>query len=202
MQRNQAGAAELGLAHGQQRGVEVDIPELEIARLPQTETGHAQQAEQAVVDPRQQCAPLITVRHVECGPQQVANLFIGVQIRLCPLGLKRQQSRGRDLRTWIRRLAVPRKDTHVAQSRGPSCRLNVAWLLCPGKCQSLGNDGSVMPFHERDEVEQSSTGLVQLEPQMTPHAQVLVDGLAKRVHRAPPGQGRARGRSASRLTLA
>ena len=82
------------------------------------------------------------------------------------------------------------------------CRLNIHGPLCPGKRQGLGNEWSLTLFHERDEVEQSSSGVVQLEPQMTPHAQVLLGGLAKRVHRTPPGQGRAKGRSASRLTLA
>ena len=100
-------------------GVEVDIAEFEVARFPHTQPGHAQQAEQAVIDPRQQCAPPITVRHVERGPQQAANLFIEVQMRLGPLGLKRQQSRGRNLRTWVRRLAIPREATHVPQSRRP-----------------------------------------------------------------------------------
>ena len=75
-------------------------------------------------------------------------------------------------------------------------------LLGPGKRQSLGDDGSLTLFHERDEVEQSSSGVVQLEPQMTPHAQVLFDGLSKRIHRTPPGHGKAKGRSASRSTLA
>ena len=47
VQRNQTGPAELGLTHRQYGGVEVDIPELEIACFGHTETGHGQLAEQA-----------------------------------------------------------------------------------------------------------------------------------------------------------
>ena len=202
VQRNQTGPAELGLAHRQYGGVEVDIPKLEFACFGHTETGHGQQAEQSVVDPGQQCALSIAMWQVERGPQQVANLFIGVQIRCCPLGLKREQAGGWGLRTWIGRLAMPREAAYVAQSRCPCCRLHVPRLLCPGKRQGLGNDQSLTLFHEGDEVEQGSTGLVQLEPQMTSHAEVLIEGLSKRVHRAPPGHGKARRRRASRSTLA
>ena len=49
--------------------------------------------------------------------------------------------------------------------------LNMQGLLCPGKRQGLGDERSLTLFQERDEVEQASFGIVQLEPQMTPHAQ-------------------------------
>ena len=59
-----------------------------------------------------------------------------------------------------------------------------------------------MLLHERDEIEQSFAGLVQLEPQTAPHAHVLVDGLSQCRHRAPPGHGNASVRNAARSTLA
>ena len=59
-----------------------------------------------------------------------------------------------------------------------------------------------MLLHERDEIEQSLAGLMQLESQIAPHAHVLVHGLPQCGHRAPPGHGNASVRNAVRSTLA
>ncbi|MCA8347442.1 MULTISPECIES: MBL fold metallo-hydrolase [Burkholderiaceae] len=76
-------------------------------------------------------------------------------------------------------------------------RLDVGWLLSPGKNQRLINVGSIVPLHEGGEVEQCSARFIQLESQAAPEVQIVVDGLPERVHCAPPGHGTASVRSAS-----
>jgi len=53
-----------------------------------------------------------------------------------------------------------------------------------------------MLLHERNEIAQSLADFLQLESQSAPHAQILLNGLTQRCHRAPPGQGNASVRSA------
>jgi hypothetical protein len=45
---------EFTAANGQHAGSEIDILELEVARFPQAQTRDAEQAKEAVIDPRQQ----------------------------------------------------------------------------------------------------------------------------------------------------
>ena len=81
-------------------------------------------------------------------------------------------------------------------------RLGMHGLLRPGKGQFHSDEWRLLLFHERGEGEQRPARAVQFEPQFAPHIDVLVDGFAKRVHRTPPGQGRASARRASKSTLA
>jgi hypothetical protein len=80
-------------------------------------------------------------------------------------------------------------------------RLSVSRLLRPRQRQRLGNDPRAVPFHEPDEREEAFARFVELEAQMAPHPDVLVDGLAECGHRAPPGHGRVSVRNAVRSTL-
>jgi len=56
-------------------------------------------------------------------------------------------------------------------------------------------------LHEGDEVLQSLARMVQLESQSASRAEILSESLAKAIHRAPPGHGKASVRSASISTL-
>ena len=88
VQRDQAGPAELGAAHCQHRSFEIDILKLKMTRFAQTEARDAQQAEQTIIGPWQQCAAFAAVRHFERGTQQVLDLPVRVQVRSRPFGLK------------------------------------------------------------------------------------------------------------------
>ncbi len=51
VQRDEPVAAELRAAHGQHRGVEIDVPELETVRFPHPDAGNGKEAEQAMAGP-------------------------------------------------------------------------------------------------------------------------------------------------------
>ncbi len=67
VQGHQARLTELGTAHGQHPGLEIDILQLQMTRLAESQTGDAQQPEQAIVDPGKQGTAFVAVRHVERG---------------------------------------------------------------------------------------------------------------------------------------
>src|SRR5262245_16709108 len=96
---------------------------------------------------------------------------------------------------------MTRKSAHEAQSLCPMRRLHVCRLLRPGKRERLGDVGRTMLLHEPDEMEQSLAGLFQLKSEITPHAEIVLEGLAQRIHRAPPGHGKASVRNALISTL-
>src|SRR2546422_5720637 len=89
-----------------------------------------------------------------------------------------------------------RKYPHIAESLCPMCWLNISRLLRPRKRQCRSDVGGAMLLHERNEIAQSLADFLQLESQSAPHAQILLNGLTQRCHRAPPGQGNASVRSA------
>ena len=58
-----------------------------------------------------------------------------------------------------------------------------------------------MALHEGDEIKQYLACIVQVEPQTAAQTQVILNGLSKRVHRTPPGHGKASVRNALMSTL-
>ena len=57
------------------------------------------------------------------------------------------------------------------------------------------------PVHEGSEIEQRCARFPELEAQVAPHAQIVLNCLRKGVHRVPPGQGSASLRNASMSTF-
>jgi len=67
VQWHQASLTELGTANGQHPGLKIDILQLQVTCLAESQPGDAQQPEQAIVDPGKQGTAFVAVRHVERG---------------------------------------------------------------------------------------------------------------------------------------
>src|SRR5512143_111899 len=201
MQRYEPGLAELGTADPQHRRLQIDVLNFEIARLAQTQARDTEQSEQTMIGPGSQLIAFIAAGHVQSGAQQASNFLVRVQVRTRALRPERQQAWGRNLGARIGGTAMTRKSPYYAQALRPVSRLDVCRLLRPGKRQRLGDGGGVVPFHEGHEIDQRLARLPQLESQCAPQAQVVLSGLPKRVHRTPPGHGKASVRKASISTL-
>ena len=65
MQRNESRLSELRAADRQYRLRQINVLKLEIARFTQAHARDAQQPEQAVIGPWQQCSPFIVVWHLQ-----------------------------------------------------------------------------------------------------------------------------------------
>jgi hypothetical protein len=115
--------------------------------------------------------------------------------------LKRQQAWRWYLGAEIGRAAMACKTAHKTQSLRPVRGLDIRWLSGPRESQRLGNVWSTMPLHERDEVLQRPACLVQFESQAASQVEVILNGLPKRIHRTPPGQGKASVRNALMSTF-
>src|ERR1700751_784465 len=96
---------------------------------------------------------------------------------------------------------MTRKSAYEAQALRPVRGLDVYRLLSPSERQGCSDVGSAVALHEGDEIEQSLACMLQLEPQATAQTQVFLNGLSKRVHRTPPGHGKASVRNALISTL-
>jgi hypothetical protein len=96
---------------------------------------------------------------------------------------------------------MARESAYEAQSFRPVGGLDVYRLLSPSERQCLGDAGSAVALHEGDEINQSLACVLQLEPQTAAQTQVFLNGLSKRVHRTPPGHGKASVRNALMSTL-
>src|SRR5260370_38629340 len=89
----------------------------------------------------------------------------------------------------------------VAQPSGPMRRLGMRWSLSPGKGQLRRDVWRVVGLQKGGEIDQSPFCLSQLEPQPSPHLDVLLNSLSECAHWASPGHGKASVRNASRSTL-
>jgi hypothetical protein len=58
------------------------------------------------------------------------------------------------------------------------CRLDIGRLLRPGKRQRVRDVGGAVLLHKCGEIEQSFACIPERESQITPHAQILLNGLA------------------------
>src|SRR3984957_20780840 len=90
-----------GAANGQHAGSQVDIFELEVARFPQAQARDAEQAKEAVINPREQRAGITLLGrqwHMQRRVQKLLDLLIGVEVRPGPLRLEWQQAERRNLR--------------------------------------------------------------------------------------------------------
>jgi len=94
-----------------------------------------------------------------------------------------------------------RESANETQSFRPLRGLDVYGLLSPSERQCLGDVGSAVALHEGDEIKQSLACILQLEPQTAAQTQVFLNGLSKRIHRTPPGHGKASARNALISTL-
>ncbi len=196
MQGHEAVLATLGTANGQHRGVQVDVWKLEVERLAESQARDAQQSEQTVEHPRSECVARVTAGHGQRRAQQATDLFVRIQIGTCPPGSERQQARRRNLRARICRAAVAGEPANEAQSLRPMGRRGISGLLRPGESQLRSDVERAALAHEGGEVEQALAGLPELETQIAPHRQIVLDGLTQGVHCAPPGHGSASLRSA------
>jgi hypothetical protein len=176
MQWHQPCLAELRVADGQDRRREIDVGQLEVARLAQTQPGDAQQAEQTIIDPWAQAPAGIATGQAACSVQQGTDLRIRVQVRPRAGRTIRQQACGRNLGARIRCAPVTGEATDDAQPSGPLGRLHRRRLLGPGQRQRRGDSGGSLLFHERCKGEQPFAGIVQPEPQASAQSQILVDG--------------------------
>ncbi len=199
MDRYQPRLAELGAAHGEHTGVEVDISEPQPQRLAHAQARHAQQAQQCVVSPWSQTRG---VRQLQRLCEQAPDLVVRIKVRTGTCRSVRQQAWRRNFGTRIGGDVMARKAAHKAQALCPVCRLRVARSLGPIQGQSRGDALGLLLFHERCEVHQPNTSISKLEAQASAQSQVVVDRLGQRLHCAPPGQGRAKACNETRSTLA
>ena len=97
---------------------------------------------------------------------------------------------------------MTRKSADVTQPCCPMRRLCMGWSLSPGKGQVRRDIWRVIGLQEGNEIDQSPFGLSQLEPQSSPHLDVVLNSLSECAHWASPGHGKANVRNALRSTLA
>src|SRR5438552_18845964 len=80
MKRHQTGSTELGSSDRQHALLEIDVVELQVERLGDTQTGDAEQTEKAVEHPRPQWRRWPSGRQAQCSIQQALHLLLGVQV--------------------------------------------------------------------------------------------------------------------------
>src|SRR5215831_11481059 len=99
------------------------------------------------------------------------------------------------------RLRLVNKATREAQPPRPFRGEHILGFLRPFKSK-LCRDGGVLALHERDKIEQSDPGVIQLESQAAPHLEIISKAHPQSGHRTPPGQAKARVCSEARSTFA
>src|SRR5579863_2991146 len=125
MQRNKTRFSKLRTTNREDSLCPVHILRLEIDGLTQPQTGHRQQAKQAVIRMRLQ---LVRRFNFERRFQEATDFFYRVEVRSCPLGSEPQQPDRGDFGPWITAYPVTRKTTDDAKSAGPRDRLFVLAL--------------------------------------------------------------------------
>ena len=93
MQRHEPCLPKLGAADGQHRGLEIDIVQLEVARVAEAQPRDAQESKQTGVDPRPQRPALIVVGHGAGSADQTTNLLIRISDAALQLGLAQYKVR-------------------------------------------------------------------------------------------------------------
>src|SRR5216683_3607999 len=94
------------------------------------------------------------------------------------------------------------KSADVTQPFRPRRRLRMRWALGPSERQFRRDVWRVIVLQEGDEIDQSSFRLSQLEPQPSPHLDVVLNSMPECAHWTSPGHGKANVRNALRSTLA
>ena len=197
--RHQPRLAELGAAHGEHTGVQVDIVKPQPQRLAHAQAGDAQQTQQCVVSPWPQTR---TARQQKRLFEQPADLVVRIEVRPGTCRSIRQQAWRWNFGSRIGGDVMACKAAHKTQALCPVCRLRVARLLGPIQGQSRGDALGLLALHERREVHQRNARAMKLEAQASAQGQVVVDRLGQRLHCTPPGQGKAKACNEARSTLA
>src|SRR5215475_10590168 len=89
-----------------------------------------------------------------------------------------------------------------AQSPGPIARLMVNRLHRPLQGQCRRDVGRFFVLQKRSELCQAGSHVAQFEPQTATQSDVILNSVSQRLHRLPPGQGKAMEWSETRSTLA
>jgi hypothetical protein len=201
MDRHEPPLAELGTAYRQDRLFKIHVGELEVQRFRQAHARHAEQAEQAVEDPGPQRRRRPGNRQLQRRIEQPPDLALGVWVRPGARRVVRQQAERWNLGSAVGGTAMAGEAAHEAKPPSPLCGLHRR-ALSPLECQPGVDVLGAVRFHEADEARQQQPFAVHLVAQTLPQFDVFLQGLAQRVHRAPPGQAMTRVRSAARSTLA
>jgi hypothetical protein len=197
VQRDQAGLAELAVAHPQPVVVGVEVVAVEPDRLADAHPGDGQQADQGLVGRRAERAG----QHAG-GIDERGDVGLGVQVWDCPAWPASQQPWWRDLHARVEGVQVGREPAHRRQPVRPPARRGSGGRRRPAQRVVDGGHLGVVVVEVGDELGQQPLRPVELEPQRPADAQIVGQRLAKRIHGAPVGQGRASGRSASMSTFA
>jgi len=189
---------ELGIPHGQHALAPVDVVPVQADHLADPRPRHAQKPDQRLVgggaDRRGQRAS---------GGHQRGDVSLGVQVGDGPAFRPGEQLSRRHLGSRVESLQVAGEAPHRAQPVAQIGRVSVIPGQRGPRQRQLGGDGRrAGRLQVGDEVLQKPRVALQPGPQRTAHRDVVPGGLAQLDHRAPPGQGRARRRSATRSTLA
>jgi len=198
VQRDLPTLAELGIPYGQYALVPVDVVPVQAEHLAGPHARRAQQADQRLVGGG------ANRRGERAGrAHQRGDVSVGIQVGGGPAFRPGEQPGRRHLGGRVESLQVAGEAPHCAQPVAQVGRVSVvSRQRGPGQRQLGGDGGRAGCLQVGDEVLQQPG--VALEPgtQRAAHRDVVAGRLAQLDHRAPPGQGRARRRSATRSTLA
>jgi hypothetical protein len=200
VQKQSTGLAELRVLDHQRLGVQIDLVAIEAARFAGAHAGHRKQPDQRLPGRSPQ-------RRGQPARGLVQRVGIGgrVEVRGKPVFTLWQHVFGRDFGGRNEGLHMPGEDAHHHQSTGQVCLVTAAARGPSGPVhRQFGGDAVGMAgLAVIDEPHQVAALGNQLEPQGSPHHQIILSGLAKPTHdRSPPGHGRANTRSALSSTLA
>ncbi len=179
-------AAELGAPHPEQASGAVDIVTVEAhgftdANMPVTASSPMSVSNVTARSRRWQLAGR---------GHQRRNVGLGVQVgRGWPVASSRQQLGGWDLGGGIDRLQIAGEATHDAQPVDQPDRAPVHRLRCPAHSQLRGDAARARLVGEGHEAAEYPGGVLELVTKAPPDGEVVIQGLTKAVHAAPPGQG-------------
>jgi len=113
-----------------------------------------------------------------------------------------EQIRGGNLAGGVDRREMAGEPTRDREPLPPVVRVRVRGFPRPAKCQLGGDALRARLLEEIDESFQQPPVLGHLEPETTTDPQIVLQRCPHPGHAAPPGHGRANGRSAFRSTFA
>ena len=137
-----------------------------------------------------------------CGTNQVFDLVVAVDVGLGALAPIGQEPLRRDLVARIDRVNVAGELTDFRQAARPPFLLDAFRLAGPLERQRGGDERGIALRQKRDEMEQEPARHHELGPQGAAEGEIVFTQGPKACHFAPPGHAGAKGRRASRSTLA
>jgi hypothetical protein len=200
VQRDEACFIEFGVSDREYALAEIHVVLIQAEGFFDPEPRDCEQTEQRRVGPRTQARRGVKI---SCRRHQLSDLGEAVDVRQFAASPMREKPQGRDLGAGVRRAVVLSEEPHGTETRGPVGGLGTRWLHRPTEGQVRRDVRHSLPFKERDEVVQVEPRVLQLVPEPSPQAEVVVHGLQQSAHAFPPeGQGRARALKATRSTFA